>query len=68
MIRTCQLPSQQWDGSEQEHPDIVAEGVAAWKEWGLGGEMTCTYTGGKRVAWLIGFYNARTRSRVRCMN
>lgn len=64
---TTPSPSMQWDGAEQEYPGIVAEGSEAWRRWGADGEVACDYRGGKRVAWLIGFYNARTRNRVRCM-
>jgi len=53
----------QWEGAEKEHPAIVAEGYAAWNQWEADGEATCQYRGDKRVAWLIGFYNARTASR-----
>jgi hypothetical protein len=57
-----------WPGAEKAYPAVAAEGGAAWRRFGADGEAECRYSGDKRVAWLIGFYGARTKGRVKCMN
>jgi hypothetical protein len=61
-------PSRSFDGAEKRHPKLVSAGRRGFEDYGELGEcLADTYEGDQRVAWLIGFYEARTRERVRAM-
>lgn len=66
---TCEIPfGKSLDNvSRLEYPVAYNAGRRAYTDHGEAGEALAPYASHVRVHWLIGFYDARTAARVKCM-